>query len=62
MVDHNFVRDRHGYRIEDTTIVVGLEDIPKTRNRGVSSRGAIPSNRLRKVLAEYFLADVDSVP
>lgn len=61
---HNFVRVRDGNRSEDTSTVVGWEDLPVHTNQGTnqqSTRGGIKSIQARNVLAEYFMTDVGSV-
>ena len=59
VVLHNFVRDRDGYNFDDTTSVVGLMDLPRS---GQPVRGGMKSNKVRNVLADYFLTDVGALP
>lgn len=52
VVLHNFIRVRDGYNIEDTTCVVGLQDL----NQG-NVTGQTGPVGIRNELAEYFLTD-----
>lgn len=58
IVLHNFVRDRDGYLVEDTTTITGLEDLAGEN----TTRGGLAANNIRSVLCSYFLSDVGSVP
>jgi len=53
VVLHNFVRDRDGYKFEDTLTVIGLEDVPD----GQSVRGGLTANSVRNKVADYILKD-----
>lgn len=56
---HNYVRDRDGYKPEDTmTIGEGIEDVP----HGCSVRGGLSANEHRNLFADYFLSDKGAVP
>lgn len=58
VVLHNFVRDRDGYLPEDTTTIIGLEDLPRDN----TARGGLQANSIRNILSDYFLTNVGSVP
>lgn len=55
---HNFVRDRDGVLIEDTTTITGLEDLP----RESTARGGLQANTVRNVLTKYFGTIAGAVP
>lgn len=46
IVLHNYVRDRDGYLVEDTTTIIGLEDLAGENN----PRGGLTANNIRSVL------------
>lgn len=52
MVLHNFITVRDGYNIQDTTCIVGLQDL----NQGNVMGWAGPVG-IQNELAEYFLTD-----
>jgi hypothetical protein len=54
---HNFVRDRDGYRVEDTMTITGFEDLPRAQ----VVRGGLAANNIRNVLSDYFLTNVGAV-
>ncbi|XP_039300967.1 protein ANTAGONIST OF LIKE HETEROCHROMATIN PROTEIN 1-like [Nilaparvata lugens] len=54
---HNFVRDRDGYLPEETTTIIGLEDLPRDN----MARGGLEANSTRNILSDYFLTNVGSV-
>lgn len=54
---HNFVRDRDGILIEDTTTITGLEDLP----REPTVRGSLSANNVRQMMCNYFLTDAGAV-
>lgn len=58
IVLHNFVRDRDGFVVEDTTSVTGLEDLPPEN----ATRGGLTANNIRNTLCKYFVSNVGSVP
>lgn len=58
VVLHNFVRDRDGIVIEDTTTIVGLQDLQGSHN----VRGGLSANNVRNTLCKYFLTDIGAVP
>lgn len=58
VVLHNFVRDRDGFMIEDTTTVTGLEDLQGEQ----SVRGGLSANNVRNILSAYFVSNVGAVP
>jgi hypothetical protein len=53
VVLHNFVRERDGYKFEDSLTVTGLEDVPD----GQSVHGGITANNVRNKLANYLVTD-----
>ena len=53
VVLHNFVRERDGYKFEDTLRVTGLEDVPD----GQSVHGELTVNSVRNKVTDYFLTD-----
>ena len=53
VVLHNFVRERDGYKFEDSLTVTGLEDVPD----GQSVRGGLTANSVRNKVADYFVTD-----
>jgi len=53
VVLHNFVRERDGYKFEDSLTLTGLEDVPD----GQSVRGGLTANNVRSKVADYFLTD-----
>lgn len=55
---HNFVRDRDGFLPENTTTIVGLEDLPPDN----SIRGGIPAISIRDIMGNYFLSNSGSIP
>lgn len=58
IVLHNYVRDRDGYLIDDTTTITGLEDLAGE----TTTRGGLAANNVRSVLCRYFMSNVGSVP
>jgi hypothetical protein len=58
VVLHNFVRERDGYKFEDTLTVTGLEDVPD----GQSICWGLTANDIRNKVADYFLKDAGAVP
>lgn len=58
IVLHNFVRDRDGFLIEDTTTITGLEDVPQEN----VLRGGLTANNIRNILCTYFVSSVGSIP
>lgn len=54
---HNFVRDRDGYKIEDTLSVEGLFDLDPYKQ--VPTKKA---NKLRDKFADYFLSEDGALP
>lgn len=57
VVLHNFVRDRDGYQVEDTDVIIGLEEIPREQE----TRGGLTANSIRNVLSDYFVSDVGAL-
>ncbi|CAG9560773.1 unnamed protein product [Danaus chrysippus] len=57
IVLHNYVRDRDGYLVEDTTTITGLEDVSGES----TTQGGLEANNIRSVLTSYFLTEVGSV-
>jgi hypothetical protein len=56
---HNFFRERDGYKIEDATTVIGLEDVPD----GQLVRGeGLTAKNVRKRVADYLKTDAGAVP
>jgi len=54
VVLHSFVRERDGYKFEDSLTVTDLEDVPD----GQSVRGGgLTANNVRNKVADYFLTD-----
>lgn len=49
---HNFVRDRDGYRFEDTLDVVGLSDLPPNPRQGGKN-----ANDVRDIFANFFMGE-----
>lgn len=58
IVLHNYIRDRDGYVVEDTTSITGLEDIQGTS----TTRGGLKANNVRNILCKYFVSSVGSIP
>lgn len=58
IVLHNFVRDRDGFVVEETTSITGLEDIQGANN----VRGGLMANNVRNILCKYFVSNVGSLP
>lgn len=58
IVLHNFVRERDGYLVDDTTTITGLEDVPQEN----VTRGGLSANTFRNILSKYFLSSVGAVP
>lgn len=54
---HNFVRERDGYKIEDTFTVEGFEELPNTP----VVRGGITANDIRNTFADYFVSEMGSL-
>lgn len=59
VVLHNYVRDRDGYNVEDTSTIQGLQDESPNNLIPQGGRGA---NLVRNVLADYFTTPAGSVP
>jgi hypothetical protein len=55
VVLHTFVRERDGYKFEDSLTVTGLEDAPDGQSVGLC--GVITANTVRNKVAYYFLTD-----
>jgi hypothetical protein len=53
VVLYNFVRERDGYKFEDSLPVTGLEDVPD----GQLVRGGLRANNIRNKVADYILTD-----
>jgi len=53
VVPHNFVRERDGYKFEDSLTVTGLEDVPDEQ----SVCGGLTANTVRNKVADFFLTD-----
>ncbi|KAJ8889199.1 hypothetical protein PR048_008696 [Dryococelus australis] len=49
---HNFVRDRDGFVIEDTTTITDLEDVPQE----TVVRGGLTPNNIINILCTYFVS------
>ncbi|XP_018328718.1 protein ANTAGONIST OF LIKE HETEROCHROMATIN PROTEIN 1-like [Agrilus planipennis] len=58
IVLHNYVRDRDGYIVEDTTTITGLDDLAGE----TTIRGGLAANNIRSVLCKYFMSNLGSVP
>lgn len=58
IVLHNFVRDRDGYVIEDTTTIIGFEDL----GGNTQIRGGLNANNVRNIMCQYIMTEVGSVP
>lgn len=58
IVLHNYVRNRDGYVVEDSTTITGLEDIQVPSN----TRGGFKANNVRDILCKYFMSSVGSIP
>lgn len=58
MVLHNFVRDRDGIVVEDTTSVIGLQDLPPED----AVRGGYSANNVRNLLCKHFQSNNGNVP
>lgn len=58
---HNFVRDRDGFRFEDTLEIVGIHDNDNSENISLQ-RGKKQAYNIRQDLAEYFVSPAGSVP
>lgn len=56
IVLHKFVRDRDGFMAEDTTTIIGLDDLTGE----VAVRGGLRANSVRNILSQYFLTNVNS--
>lgn len=55
---HNFVRDRDGFCHEDTTTIIGLQDL----QQGTQLRGGLSANNIRNVMCTYFNSNAGAVP
>lgn len=58
VVLHNFVCDREGYVAKDIMTITGLEQ----RSTTCQVRRGISANNVRKIMTDYFLTPVRSVP
>lgn len=47
---HNFVRDRDGYQVEDTEVIIGLDEVQREQE----TRGGLAAYNVRNVLSDYF--------
>ncbi|XP_050535066.1 uncharacterized protein LOC126902086 [Daktulosphaira vitifoliae] len=54
---HNFVRDRNGYQVEDTEVIIGLEEVQREHE----TRGGLPANNIRNVLSDYFASNAGAL-
>jgi len=54
---HNFVRDRDGYQVEDTEVIIGLDD----KQREQETRGGLAANNVRNVLCDYFTSNAGAL-
>lgn len=55
---HNFVRDRDGFRIDDTLTISGFEEMHTINNFAVNRI----NNRFRDILSKYFVSDNGKLP
>ncbi|KAJ8883945.1 hypothetical protein PR048_015801 [Dryococelus australis] len=58
IVLHNFVREKDGYLVEDTTAITGLEEVLQEN----VTRGGLSVNTVGNILSKYFLPSVGAVP
>lgn len=58
VVLHNFVRDRDGYKFEDTLSITGLADNEPGEDRSMTRGGAI---HIRDKVADYFVSNAGAV-
>lgn len=54
---HNYIREKDGYRIQDTLTVVGFEDLTLKTNSNIR-----PGDAIRDKFSNYFVSPVGSVP
>lgn len=54
---HNFVRDRDGYQVENTEVVIGFNEVQGEQE----TRGGISANNVRSVLSDYFLTNAGAL-
>jgi hypothetical protein len=55
---HNFVRQKEGYKFEDTLEIHGFEDV----QGGGEVRGGRSANDIRNMFEGYFMSDNEAVP
>ncbi|CAI6357997.1 unnamed protein product [Macrosiphum euphorbiae] len=55
---HNFVRDRDGFKFDDTLTITGMEDLDYDNNLYVNRS----VNRYRDALANYFVSEDGQIP
>lgn len=55
---HNFVRDRDGFKFDDTLTITGMEDLDYDNNLYVNRS----VNRYRDALANYFVSEGGQIP
>jgi hypothetical protein len=54
---HNFVRDRDGYQVEDTEVIIDLDEIQREQE----TRGGLAANNVRNVLSDYFTSNAGAL-
>ncbi|CAG9560028.1 unnamed protein product [Danaus chrysippus] len=57
IVLHNYVRDRDGYLVEDTTTITGLEDV----SGGSTTRGGLEANNIRSLATREAEVELVSI-
>jgi len=55
---HNFVRDRDGFKFDDTLTITGMEDLDYDNNLYLNRS----VNRYRDALANYFVSEDGQIP
>jgi len=54
---HNFVRDRDGYQVEDTEVIIGLDELQREQE----TRVGLAANNVRNVLCDYFTSNAGAL-
>lgn len=55
---HNYIRERDGYRVEDTLTVEGFQELNLNMNCNITRSG----DMIRDKFANYFVSPSGSVP
>lgn len=54
---HNFVRDRDRYQVEDTEVIIGLDELQREQE----TREGLAANNIRNILSDYFTSNAGAL-